>query len=85
MSGKCETDPCAASARRVLDTCFLEVRAQLLSIAATLDRVDRMATAAEVAEIQADSRMKFIRHSLEILGQPEAHKAKRILELYSLS
>ncbi len=69
-------------AQDVLDIYFLEVRAHLLSVAATLDRANR---APGAAEIQADSRMEFIRKSLKVLGSDSSHMAKDLLELYSLA
>lgn len=77
-----DTKMCLARAQDVLDVYFLEVRAQLLSVAATLDRVNR---ASGASEIQADSRMEFIRKSLKVLGSDSSHMAKDLLELYSLA
>ena len=80
MSPDTEISP--AGAADVLDVYFLEVRASLLSVAATLDRVNR---ASGSRAIQADSRMEFIRQSLKILESDSSHKAKDLLELYSLA
>ena len=71
-----------SSAQDVLDVYFLEVRASLLSVAATLDRVNR---ASGARAIQTDSRMEFIRESLKVLASDSSSKAKDLLELYSLA
>ncbi len=73
--------PHPLSAGQVLDLYFLEARAQLLSLAATLDRVDRAPDSAAVA---GDSRLAFIQKALAILESAETNRAARIQMLYSL-
>ncbi len=68
-------------ARETLDIYFLEVRARLLEIAATLDRIDRSARPEEVV---ADSRLAFVREALAVLQSAGPERARRIEELYSL-
>jgi hypothetical protein len=66
--------------QEVLDTYFLETRAKLLEIAATLDRVDR------AGGVEAgDARMGFIREALKVLESVErgGGRAERIQRLYS--
>jgi hypothetical protein len=62
---------------RPLDRSFLEHRAQLLDVAAFLDRCDR------AGEDRVDFRMRALMGAIEILrdGQPE--RARRMLELWS--
>lgn len=67
------------SAPQVLDQVFLEVRAKLLEIAATLDRIERADAADEVA---ADPRLKQIHHGLEILNSSGTDRAERILRTF---
>ena len=70
----------AMDSLQVLDAYFLEVRAKLLEIAATLDRVDR---AAGAEDVQGDARMMFIREALTVLQSAEPGRAERIQRLYS--
>jgi hypothetical protein len=69
-------------ARQVLDVYFLETRAKLLEIAATLDRVDR---AAARGELRDDARLKFIADALTILQSTVPNRAELIQQRYSLS
>ncbi len=67
-------------APEVLDREFLLVRAKLLEIAATLDRMDRAdGTAAD------DPRMQRIRQALGILQADESERAEKIQMLFSLN
>lgn len=68
-------------ASQVLDLYFLEARARLIELAATLDRIDR-APGAEA--LRHDARLKFIQDALRILLQAEPGRARAIQELYSL-
>lgn len=70
------------NATELLDRHYLEVRARLLEIAATLDRIDRGdGNAAE------DARMQQIREGLQILLSSQAgesgSRAERIQHLFS--
>ncbi len=76
-----QTSPGNLAAPEVLDTYFLEARARLIELAATLDRIDR---AAGSQAVRSDSRLKFIHDSLHILQRPEPGRAKALQELYSL-
>ena len=67
-------------AEQVLDAYFLETRAKLLEIAATLDRVDR---AADVEAVKGDARIGFIWEALKILQSNAPDRAERIQRLYS--
>ena len=78
---KSQTSPGNLTAVEVLDTYFLEARARLIELAATLDRIDR---AAESQAVQSDARLKFIHDSLQILQRPQPGRAKAVQELYSL-
>lgn len=67
------------SAQQVLDREFLEVRARILKIAATLDRIDRSATPA--ADTQ---RLEQIRQGLHILLGDAPDRARQVQMLFSL-
>ncbi|MEX0979199.1 MAG: hypothetical protein WDZ48_10120 [Pirellulales bacterium] len=62
----------------VLNREFLEIRARLLHVAASLDRIDR----AE-GSVAGDARMDMIRKSLTILSAPAADRAEKIQLLFS--
>jgi hypothetical protein len=68
-------------ASETLDIYFLEMRAKLLEIGATLDRIDRSARPEEVV---ADPRLAFVREALAVLQSAGPERARRIEELYSL-
>jgi hypothetical protein len=70
--------PIPLDAAEVLNREFLEVRARLLHIAASLDRLDR----AE-GSVEGDSRLEKIRQALEILSGDEADRAEKIQLLFS--
>ncbi len=64
----------------ILDTVFLEVRAKLLEVGASLDRVAR---ADEGGTLENDSRLEKIRASLRILGDDGFDRAEQIQRLFS--
>jgi hypothetical protein len=63
----------------VLDREFLGIRAKLIELAATLDRIDR--TQRPVA---ADPRMEQIRRGLKALAGETSGRAEEILMIFSL-
>ncbi|MEX0717038.1 MAG: hypothetical protein WD066_10635 [Planctomycetaceae bacterium] len=68
------------TASAVLDADFLEVRAKLLEVAASLDRIDRAVAAARVAN---DERLAGIAQSLAILADGRPDRAERIQLVFS--
>ena len=72
--------PSPPTARQTLDTYFLETRAKLLEIAATLDRLDR---AAHREEIQNDPRLLFIADALTLLQSNSPNRAEQLQRRYS--
>lgn len=64
----------------ILDTIFLEVRAKLLEVAASLDRVAR---ADEDGSLVNDARLEKIRESLRIIGGDGFDRAEQIQLLFS--
>jgi hypothetical protein len=70
--------PIPLDALEVLNREFLEVRARLLQIAASLDRLDRAA-----GSVEEDSRVSKIREALAILEEDSPDRAERIQLLFS--
>jgi hypothetical protein len=68
-------------AAAALDSFFLEARAKLLDLAATLDRIGRGAGAGAA---QKDPRLARVHQALEILGSAEPSRAERVQQLFSL-
>ncbi len=72
---------CPLSGRAVLDEYFLEVRAQLLDVAAFLDRIDRSQSPEEAAN---DPRAVALRQALRLLGEaPTAGRARALQQCFS--
>lgn len=72
--------PIPIDAAEVLNREFLEIRARLLHIASSLDRLDR----AE-GDVTGDSRLEKIRQALEILASGQPDRAEQIQLLFSRS
>jgi hypothetical protein len=72
--------PSTRQAVDLLDAYFLETRAHLLAVAATLDRVDR---AADAPAARADPRYGFLLSALALLQSDVPDRAERIQRLYS--
>ena len=70
--------PTAMPARDVLDREFLEVRAKLLELAASFDRLDR-----GDGDVRGDRRMELIRQGLDILRRDDGGRAEAIQLLFS--
>jgi hypothetical protein len=66
-------------APEVLNRVFLEIRARLLEVAASLDRLDR----AE-GGIEDDPRLAGIRQALAVLGGRQPDRAEQIQRIFSL-
>jgi hypothetical protein len=71
--------PIPLSAPEILDRAYLEVRAKLLEIAASLDRLDR----AE-GNVSDDPRLARIREGLRIIERSRPDRAEQIQLLFSL-
>ena len=67
------------NAPEVLEREFLGVRARLLELGATLDRIDRAP-----GRVEHDPRMVLIRQALEALVRPDGDRAEQIQLLFSL-
>lgn len=66
------------TAHEALDRDFLEIRARLLQIAASLDRLGR----AE-GSVENDPRLQEIQQALAILARPEGDRAEQIQLAFS--
>lgn len=73
-----ENTPTPMTADAVLDREFLEIRAKILELAASFDRLDR-----GEGGINDDRRMELIREALKLLEDPNAGRAERIQLLFS--
>lgn len=70
---------CPLTQKELMDQYFMEYRAQVLSIAAFLDRMDR----ASALNIGEDFRFQAFRKSLEVLQWEEGHRTEAIQMLLS--
>ena len=73
--------PNRRDATEVLDRDFLEARAKILELAATLDRIDR--APARHGE-HPDSRLGQLRQALDALVEPGPGRAETIQRIFSL-
>ncbi len=64
---------------QVLDRELLGIRAKLIDLAATLDRIDR-----GEGSLAGDPRMEKIRRSLQVLLAPSPGRAEQVLSIFSL-
>ena len=70
----------SAPSPTVLDRVYLEVRARLLEVAASLDRIDR---AEDAATLQQDPRLDQIHKAIEILKMGRLDRAEQIQMAFS--
>lgn len=70
----------SSSAQDILDREFLETRAKLLELAASLDRLDRA-----TGSIREDPRTQDIQQALAILAANTGDRAEQIQLIFSLS
>lgn len=72
------------TATEILDESFLEVRAKLLEVAATLDRIDRAADEGEPISSAAGPRRARVDDAIRILLSEGPDRAERLQRLFSL-
>lgn len=72
--------PTSRQAQAVLDRDFLEIRARILEVAASLDRLDR---APDRAGVAPDRRLAQIHQAIQLLLGSEPHRAEAIQTLFS--
>lgn len=68
------------TAPAVLDRVFLEVRAKLLEVAASLDRIER---SDDAETLRRDYRLQQIRETISILNSPGSDRAERVQMIFS--
>lgn len=68
------------TADEIFDRVFLETRAKLLEVAATLDRLDRAEGTDAVAD---DFRMEQIRKSLSVIQNESGNRAEQLQIIFS--
>ena len=68
------------SALQVLDREFLELRAKILELAASFDRLERADGC-----VESDPRWELIQKALQVLSDPQADRAQAVQLLFSLS
>ncbi len=71
--------PSPKTAAEILDHEFLQVRAKLLDVAATLDRLERAD-----GDVEDDQRLKQLRSGIGLLAGGEGDYAERFQLLFSL-
>ncbi len=71
------------AASQILTESFLEVRAKLLEVAATLDRIDRSLEAGDSLLNEAQEQRKQIDSAIEILLSESSDRAERLQQLFS--
>lgn len=71
------------SADEIVDEVFLDVRAKLLEIAATLDRIDRAVKDDGELDDESEARRQKLLQATEILLSDEADRAERLQHLFS--
>lgn len=72
--------PIPLSAAAVLDREFLEMRAKLLELAASFDRLDRAD-----GDVRDDRRLRLLREAIELLLDDPGDRAEQLQLLFSRS
>ena len=70
-------------ASQILDESFLEVRAKILEVAATLDRIDRAADETEPLGAEAQPRRAKLDEAVRMLLSEGPDRAERLQRLFS--
>ena len=61
------------NSKQILDREYLELRAKILQIAASLDRIDRAP-----GNVDDDAKMELVRKAISMLATDDADRAERI-------
>ena len=72
--------PTPQTAPQIFDQVFLDTRAKLLEVAATLDRLDR---AEGVASVANDARRQKIQQAIAIVASAQPNRAEQLQLLFS--
>ncbi|MFP6762340.1 MAG: hypothetical protein VB858_01940 [Planctomycetaceae bacterium] len=67
-------------AEQIFDHVFLETRARLLEVAATLDRLER---AADADAVESDFRMEQIRRGIDLIRNESGNRAEQLQIVFS--
>jgi hypothetical protein len=70
----------SANAEAILERHFLDMRAKLIDLAATFDRIER---SEDTMDIASDDRMTKLHQAAAILNDGQAERAARIQMLFS--
>ncbi len=70
--------PTPMPAQAVLDREYLEIRAKILELGASFDRLDR-----GPGSVENDPRMKLIREALSVLQEKSSERAEQIQLIFS--
>lgn len=70
------------SGETIVEESFLEVRAKLLEVAATLDRIDRCGDGQSLGKEAAEKREQ-IDQAIKIVSSHESGRAERLQKLFS--
>ncbi len=73
----------ARSADAVLNESFLEVRAKLLEVAATLDRIDRASASGKPLSDAMQAQRNRLDEAIEILHEDNVGRAEKLQKLFS--
>lgn len=71
------------SADQIFNETFLETRAKLLEVAATLDRIDRSSDDGEPLSETAQPQRKLIDEAIQICVSNRSDRAERLQQLFS--
>ncbi len=71
------------NADRILDESFLEIRAKLLEVAATLDRIDRAGEDCEKLSSERIAKRQQIDEAIAICSRHESDRAEQLQRLFS--
>ena len=71
------------TATAILDESFLEMRAKLLEVAATLDRIDRSSDDGQPLTVDATARRAKLDEAIRILLSEGPDRASRLQRLFS--
>ena len=73
----------AMTAKQILDREYLEMRAKILELAASFDRIDRADQTGD--SVDADPRSEKLARGLELLQSDDPNRAERVQMLFSLA
>lgn len=70
--------PACMNAAEIIDREFLEIRAKILELAASFDRLDRAA-----GSVEGDPRMSLISEALQLIGEDQRDRAEQVQLIFS--